>query len=196
MPLGSIGSFYDGGNVKVGSAVGFIAPDQTPEADESVTVFDPAVWVDPWVSAGATEQGWQVSWNPQTQDINIDEQPTPVDQQMTTATLQFIASLMEDTVQSWAWALNADKTVVAPGTGIFGKTVLTPSGTLKRYAATLETQTVNDMPRRYYAPSLTAAAQVTAQFQRAAAARMVPLTFTTVCNIDEITVTEITAAAT
>lgn len=186
MPMGDIGGFYDANNVLVGSACGFIAPVGTDPPADSVTVFDPAIWIDPWVAAGATEQGWQVNWNPSTQDINIDEQPTPVDQQMNTATLQFVANLSEDTVQTWQWALNADLTKVVTAGPVLGKSVLTPNGSLKRYFVVLETQSVNDTPTRYIVPEMTAAANVGAQFRRAASQRLIPVTFTSVCNLNEI----------
>jgi hypothetical protein len=197
MPIGDIGGFYDADNVLVGSAVGFIAPADTDAPEDSVTVWDPAIYVAPWVAAGATEQGWQLNWNPTTNDVNIDEQPTPVDQQLETATLQFVANLAEDTVQSWMWALNATKTVTAPATGVFGKTTLTPQGTLQKYAVTLETQNQLEMPRRFYVPRMTAAANVGATFRRGGGgARLIPVTFTSICQLNEIVVTDITAAAT
>jgi hypothetical protein len=191
--IGDIGGFYDENNVLVGSAVGFISPVGTPDPADSITVFDPAIWTAPWKSAGATEQGWQVNWNPQTQDVNIDEQPTPVDQQMTTASLQFVANLSEDTVQSWGFALNADATVVAPGASAFGKTTLVPNGSLKRYKVVLESQNFNDMPRRYIVPKMTCAANVGATFRRAAGQRLIPVTFTSICKLTDIQIVEITA---
>jgi hypothetical protein len=196
MPISSIGALYDASNVKVGSAVGFVSPVGTDDPDDSVLVFDPAIWVTPWLHAGATEQGWQVNWTPQTQDINIDEQPTPVDRQITTAALEFVANLAEDTLQSWGWALNADKTVVAPATGVFGKSVLTPSGVAKRMKVVLETQNVLDMPRRYIVPEMVCIANVGATFRRAASQRLIPVTFSSVCNLTDIRIDDITAPAT
>jgi hypothetical protein len=192
--IGDIGGFYDENNVLVGSAVGFVSPVGTPDPADSIEVFDPAIWIAPWASCGATEQGWQVNWNPQTNDINIDEQPTPVDQQMSTAALQFVANLAEDTVASWGFALNADKTVTAPSTGVFGKTTLTPNGSLKRYKVVLETQNQQDMPRRFIVPKMTCAANVGATFRRAAGARLIPVTFTSICKLSDIQVVEITHA--
>lgn len=196
MPLGDIGGFYDADEVLSGSAVGFVAPVGTDDPADSLTVFDPAIWIDPWKSAGGTEQGWQVNWAPQTQDINIDEQPTPVDQQMVTASLQFVANLSEDTVNSWGLALNADQTIIAPGAGTFGKTVLVPNGTLKRYKVVLESQTSGDMPVRYIVDEMTCAGNVGAQFRRAAGQRLIPVTFTSICPISGIKRVEITAAGT
>jgi len=195
MPISDIGALYDTDEVLVGSAVGFVSPVGTPDPADSLTVFDPTIWIDPWLSCGATEQGWQVNWSPQTQDINIDEQPTPVDQQMTTATLQFVANLSQDAIQQWQWALNADKTVIAPATGIMGKTKLTPSGILKKYKVVLETQNELDQPRRYIVPEMTAAANVGAQFRRAAGQRLIPITFTSTCKLSDIQIVDITAAA-
>lgn len=192
--IGDIGGFYDANNVLVGSAAGFACPVGTADPTDSATVFDAAVWASPWVALGATEQGWQVNWNPSTQDINIDEQPTPVDQQMTTATLQFVANLAEDTVQSWQYALNADKTTVASGSGISPKTKLVPNRTLKRYKVALETQSVDDFPVRYIVDQMTAAANVGAQFRRAAGQRLIPVTFTSVCDLSGIKRLELTGA--
>lgn len=196
MTIGNIGGFYNAANVLTGSAVGFVAPVGTDDPADSIVVFDPTVWVAPWVSCGGTEQGWQVNWNPQTQDISIDEQPTPVDQQMTTASLQFVANLSEDTVASWQYALNATKTVVAATVTVFGKTVLTPQPTLVRYKVVLESQTVNAMPRRYIVPIMTCAANVGAQFRRAAGQRLIPVTFTSICQLEDIQMVEITSSHT
>lgn len=196
MAIGDIGGFYDTDEVLVGSAIGFVSPVGTPDPDDSILVFDPAVWVDPWLSCGATEQGWQLNWSPQTQDINIDEQPTPVDEQMTTADLTFVANLSQDAIQQWQWALNGDKTVIAPSTGVFGKTKLTPSGILKKYKVVLETQNDLDMPRRFIVPEMTCAANVGAQFRRAAGQRLIPVTFKSTCKLSDIQIIDITAPAT
>lgn len=192
--IGDIGAFYDADKVEVGSAAGFISPVGTADPDDSVTVFDPAVWTTPWVPAGATEQGWQVNWNPTTERKYIDEQQTPVDEQMTEATLQFVANLAEDTVNSWQYALNADKTLVVASTGVAPKTILTPSRVLKRYKVVLETQSTDDYPVRWIVDEMTCAVNVGASFRRATGMRLIPVTFTSVCPLDGIQRVEITGA--
>lgn len=149
----------------------------------------------PYIPAGGTEQGWQVNWNPTTADIRIDEQPTPVDEQLETAVLQFVANLAQDTLTNWGIALNADKTVIAPASGVFGKTRLNPNSVLKRYKVFLETQSDLDMPRRFKVPLMTCAGNVGAQFKRSGTQRLIPVTFTSICNFSEIDISEITAAA-
>jgi hypothetical protein len=148
----------------------------------------------PWVAAGATDQGWQNNYNPTTQNIDIEEQQTPVDQQVTTAVFTFVANLAEDTIQSLQWALSATKSVQAPGpTNVFGKTTLSLQSTLPRYAVALETQNNYGMPRRYYVPRMTCAVNSGQTFRRAAAKRMVPVTFTSIVALSQIQVVEITA---
>lgn len=192
--IGDIGAFYDSDNVESGSAVGFISPVGTADPADSVTVFDPLIWVSPWLSAGATEQGWQVNWNPTTERKYIDEQQTPVDEQMTEATLQFVANLAEDVVANWQYAINADLTTVASSTGVAPKSILTPSRTLKRYKVALETQSVDDYPVRWVVDEMTCAVNVGVSFRRATGLRLIPVTFTSVCPLSGIKRVEITGA--
>jgi hypothetical protein len=196
MPRGAIGGFYDANKVLVGSAVAFLAPVATPDPHDSITVFDPAVWTTPWKSCGGTEQGWTVNWNPSVNDIRIDEQATPVDQEMDSATLQFVANLAEDTVQSWGLAMNATATAMAAGTGQPAKSRLVPSDKLLRYKVVLESQTTGDFPVRFIVPEMTCAANVGASFRRAAGARLIPVTFTSVCEISAIAIDFVTGPGT
>lgn len=288
--VGDIGTFYDAQNVKQGSAVGFISAVGTPDPADSITVFDPAIWVgatvdlgtptagtfamslkggrsfgtvdvtgiafgaiasaiesaiqavlpegftatvtggpadttpfvvsitgpgasqvvvvvdgtgltgaavvttpSPWSAAGGTEQGWQVVFNPTTEEKYIDEQQTPVDQAMTQAILQFTANLAEDVVLSWGLVLNADATVQAPSNTLFGKTTLVPSRTLKRKKVVLEHQSVGDFPVRWIVDEMTCAANTSAAFRRASGLRLIPVTFTSVCPLSGIKRVEITA---
>lgn len=146
-----------------------------------------------WSACGATEQGWAVNYTPTVQDINIEEQPTPVGQQVTTSKLEFVANLAEDTVASLQLALSAAATIQAPDATHFGKTTLTLQPTLPQLAVALETQNAKGLPRRYYIPVATCATNVGQTFRRAAASRMVPVTFTSVCDLSAIQIVEITA---
>lgn len=149
--------------------------------------------VSAWNPAGATEQGWQVNYNPNVQNINIEEQPTPTDSQVTDAVLTFVANLSEDTVENWLLALSAVKTIQAPTVTLFGKTMLTMQNSLPRVACALETKGSKGFPRRWYVPSMTVAANVGSNFRRAAQQRLIPVTFTSVCDLSAIQMVEITA---
>ncbi len=141
-----------------------------------------------YTAAGATEQGWQ--------DINVEEQQTPVAQEINTAVYQFVATLSEDTVKQLQWALGAQSTVQAAGMGVYGKTTLNLQGDLPTYCVVLETSNRRKNPRRYYVPEMTCAANFQQSFRRSNGQRMVPVTFSSVCAIEQITVEEIDAAPT
>lgn len=147
-------------------------------------------------AAGATEQGWQVNYNPSTQDITIEEQQTPVAQEINSAVYQFQAVLSEDTVKQLAWALGATTTVQAADSTHYGKTTLALQGSLPTYTVVLETQNRRNLPRRYYVPEMTCAANFTQTFRRSNGQRMVPVTFSSICAVEEIIVEEIEAIPT
>lgn len=168
-----------------------VTGDPTGLTGGALTVTD-----SPWKAAGATEQGWAVNYTPSTQDINIEEQPTPVQQQVTSAKFEFTANLAEDTVQSLQWALSATASVQAADATHHGKTTLTMQPTLPTLAVALETKNMFGFPRRYYVPRMTCAATVGQTFRRANSSRLVPVTFGSICNLDEIQVVEITSAPT
>lgn len=149
-----------------------------------------------YTAAGATEQGWQVNYNPSTQDITIEEQQTPVGQEINSAVYQFQATLSEDTAKQLAWALGATTTVQAADSTHFGKTTLNLQGDLPTYTVVLETKNRKSFPRRYYVPEMTCAANFTQTFRRSNGQRMVPVTFSSICAIEDISVEEIEAIPT
>lgn len=148
----------------------------------------------PWSPLGATEQGWQMNYGVSTQDINIEEQPTPVGRQLTSATFEFTANLSEDVVENLQYALNATKTIQAPDVTHYGKTSLRlQASALPIYAVALEVKNRFTMPRRYYVPEMTCATNVGQTFARARGQRLIPVTFSSVCAAELILVDEITS---
>lgn len=155
-----------------------------------------AVVPPPWISAGATSAGWTAAYNPTVQDTNIEEQPTPVQQQVTSATLQFTADLSEDTVRSLQLGLSATSNIQAPDTTHYGKNTMSLQPTLPKVAAALEAANKFGFPRRWYIPEATCAAQMQQAYRRANGQRLIPVTITSVCALSAIKVIEITAAHT
>jgi hypothetical protein len=149
--------------------------------------------LNPWSATGGTEQGWTTSWQPNATNIQIEEQATPVDQQMSSAAFQFSANLAEDTINNWQFATGGSLATQTPTTSLFGKTTLSMASVFTRFAIALETKNSVSMPRRFYAPSAIAVAQVSQAFRRADGARMIPVQFTTVCDITQCQIIEITA---
>lgn len=195
------GSLYNVNNVKVGVASGYIAPwnpvtkQPAPLVVDTSVLFDPTLWLaGTWLVAGATDQGWKLSVNSNTQVIDIEEQSSPADVEVTTREIKIEAALSEDTLQSMKWAYGSGNIVVtAPGTGQPGKSVLTLDDGLTYYTVALETQNTFGLARRIYVPKCVAATSVDTAFRRAAAKRMYPISFSSVCKPSEIQIVEITA---
>lgn len=146
-----------------------------------------------WLPAGGTEQGWQYNGQKSTQDITIEEQSTPVGVQVTSQQVNIAGTLAEDVMQSWQWGLNALKTVTAQGVGQPGKTELNLTDNLVHYAVALEMANKFGLPRRAYIPDTVAVENITIAFRRAAAMRMIPIGFRSVCATNLIRVQEITS---
>jgi len=180
----------------VGSAAGQIIVAKGTNALTGGSTPNTTVTSPLWTPAGATEQGWQNNYNPQTQDINIEEQQTSVGRKVTTATFDFTANLSEDTVASLKLALGAARTVQASDSTHFAVEELSLQQDLPVLAVALETANKYGMPRRYYIPGATCAVNVGQQFARARVQRLVPVTFSSVCNVEDIRIREITGPPT
>jgi hypothetical protein len=145
---------------------------------------------------GATEQGWQANYGVTTQDITIEEQQTPVGRNVTAATYEFVANLSEDTVENLQYAMASKRTIQAPDSTHFGATQLNLTDELPVYAVVLETRNRFKLPRRYYVPSATCAVNVGQTFARARGQRLIPVTFSSICPVEDIVIRELTAVPT
>jgi hypothetical protein len=146
-----------------------------------------------WTPAGSTEQGWAFNYNVSTQNVNIEEQQLPVDQKITDSTLQVTANLSEDRVRQLSLAYGTVATKQAADPTHVQKTRLTFSTNLSQLAVALETVNTYGYARRYYIPAAVSAVNVGVTFRRAAAPRLIPVTFTSVCPIEQIFIDEVEA---
>lgn len=151
-----------------------------------------------WSYVGATEAGVTLTFNPTVQDINIEEQPTPVGVAVSTAQLTVTANLSEETLAhiNLAWGNGATTAVTAPGAGQPGKTVLTLSTNFATVSCALIGMNQLGFARVLYIPTVVSAGQVQTAFRRAAQQRLYPLTLTAICPYNTITFTDLTAIAT
>jgi hypothetical protein len=203
----TIGSLYNANNVVVGQAAVFTAPAGTPMPTISASYnasdpFNTTFWPSPWVAVGATEQGWKVGATKNTQSIQIEEQSTPVGTTITTQSVTIEGSLSEDITATLVLALNATSVTTAPTTTVVGYDTVTLSSDPLYYAVALVTTnyTTWTVPttgsgskgRIYYAPKWTSLDNVTTSFRRAAAQRMYPVKFQTVCAENQIQIINVT----
>lgn len=194
---------YTTTNVLYGVGLLFTSPN--PSAGVGATVPSDAnlgvgsAWLTAgWSYVGATEAGVTLTFNPTTQNINIEEQPTPVGVAVNTADLQITANLSEETLAhiNMAWG-NGGVTAVTPaGAGQPGKSVLTLSTSFQTLSVALVGQNQLGFARVLYIPVVVSAGQVQTAFRRAAQQRLYPITLTAICPFNAITWTDLTAVAT
>jgi hypothetical protein len=189
---------WDTDNVLFGVGYLFTAPYLTAlPTDENLG--DASQWVaSSWMYAGATDQGVTTTFNPSMSNIQIEEQVTPVASVVSTATYQITFSMAEETIANIniAYGAGGTNTVTAAGTGQPGKTVLNLSSNFKLLAAAVLGKNEEGYPRVFYIPKVNSAGQVQTAFRRAADKRMYPVTLNALCDLSEMEVIDITAAAT
>lgn len=151
-----------------------------------------------WAYVGALLDGVTVTFNPTTQDINIEEQPTPVGVAITTANLTVTCNMSEETLANvnLAWG-NAGSIAVTPaGAGQPGKSVLTLSTNFQSVAVALVGKNTLGFAGVLSIPTVISAGQVQTAYRRAAQQRVYPLTLNSICPFSQITWTYLTSVAT
>jgi hypothetical protein len=151
-----------------------------------------------WGYVGATEAGVTVTFNPSTQNINIEEQPTPVGVAVNTADLQITCSLSEETLANvnLAWGNGGTIAVTPAGAGQPGKQVLTLSTNFQTMACAVVGKNQLGFARVLSIPTVISAGQVQTAYRRAAQQRLYPLTLSAICPFNQITWSDLTAIAT
>lgn len=194
---------YTTTNVLYGVGILFTAPNPSPGTGAAVpsdaNLGVGSSWLGlGWSYVGATEAGVTLTYNPSTQDINIEEQPTPVGVAVSTATLQITTNLSEETLGNvnLAWGNSGSLATTPAGAGQPGKTVLTLSTTFSTVSCALIGKNQEGYARVLYIPVVVSAGQVQTAYRRAAQQRLYPLTLSAICPFDSITWTDLTAVAT
>jgi hypothetical protein len=151
-----------------------------------------------WTYVGATDSGVTLNWNPSTQDISIEEQPTPVAVLVTNATLQVSFNFSEETLANVNMAMgnNGSIAVTAAGAGQPGKSILSLSTSFAHVAVAVVSKNQLGFARVFYVPEMMSAGQVQAAYRRSASQRLWACTFNTVCPFSQIQAIDLTAVAT
>jgi hypothetical protein len=186
------------GNVVVGLAAVFTAPLNTALPSDASLGVGSAWTGGGWSFIGATDSGVSLNWNPSTQDINIEEQPTPVAVLIEKATLEVSFDFSEETLSNINMAYGSTGTiaVTAAGAGQPGKSVLSLSTTLPTLACAVVGKNQLGFARVFNIPGVMSTASVKTDFRRSASQRLYPCTLSTVCPYSAIQVIDLTAVAT
>ena len=151
-----------------------------------------------WAYVGATLDGVTVTFAPTTQNIVIEEQPTPVGVAVSTADLTVTMNLSEETLANvnLSWGNGGTIAVTAPGASQPGKSVLTLSTNFQSMSVALVGKNAYGYAGVLYIPTVISAGQVQTAYRRAAQQRVYPLTLSAICPFQSITWSELTAIAT
>jgi hypothetical protein len=190
-------------NVLYGMAIAFTAPNPSPGVGATVpgdaSLGIGSSWLGlGWSYVGSTEAGVTLTFNPTTQNIMIEEQPTPVGVAISTADLQVTCNLSEETLVNinTTWGNGGSIATTAAGAGQPGKQVLTLSTNFSTLSVALVGKNQLGFARVLYVPVMVSAGQVQTAFRRAAQQRLYPLTLSVICPFNAITWTDLTAVAT
>ena len=185
-------------NVLYGVGILFTAPTTaTVPSDQNLGVG--SAWTGlGWSYIGGTLDGVTLTFAPTTQNILIEEQPTPVGVAVTTADLTVTCNLSEETLNnvSLAWGNSGSQAVTPAGAGQPGKTVLTLSTVFPSLSLALIGKNQLGYARVLYIPTVISAGQVQTAYRRAAQQRVYPLTLSAICPFTSITWSDLTSVAT
>lgn len=157
----------------------------------------PSAGANIWVPVGATEEGMTLRFTRDTEDINVEEQLTPVDVATTGVDMAAEVVLSEDTINTMIIAYGGGtKVITAPGVGQIGKTELTIGSDMDHYAMGFEVENEYGFFRRVMIPDVLSVGQAETSFRRAVAPRRYATSFRVICALDEIDVVEKTANST
>ena len=191
---------YNVKNILVGLAHLYYAP-AVPVAEPYVadTVLLGQIPVAPpsnWRYIGAVEEGVQQAFSRATQEHNIENQSSAVLRTVTSSTIEISTSLVEQTMENMKLAYGGGTiTQTAAAVGQPGKRRLTLSDELDFLSVILEGKNPEGFYRRYYIPRVVSTANVETNNRRAEAKKLLPVTLTAVCEITEIFVDDMVAAA-
>lgn len=189
---------YTAANVLTGSAMMFT---QVYDADvPPVVPADSAVlgtaWSSPWTPIGATESGITFSFKRTMDDINIDEQVTPVDKRTKDVAFTLDVELSEDTLNSMLLAYGGGEiTTTAAASGVTGVRVLEIASEPTYFSFGFEGINAYGEARRVMIPISVSQANAKTQYQRAKKQRTYMCSFESLVPPEDVVIREITAAA-
>jgi hypothetical protein len=152
-------------------------------------------WGGNWVAVGATNEGVTFAVDAKTNDIDVEEQMTPVLVTIDSEDISVSFTSAEDIVANMQLAYGTGSVLTQAATGsIIGKTTYTLGKTLNQYSVGFEAVNSFGLFRRVYIPLVvSAASKVETVYRRAKAERMYAVTLRALCDPTQIVITEQTA---
>lgn len=139
-----------------------------------------------WTPVGATDQGWKLNADKTTTKISIEEQSTPVSENLETQVVSVEGALSEDVSRTLQVAYNMTNAYTANSSGHAGYETLALTDTTLTYAVALVMANQLGFPRWAYIPVTSSLSNASAAFRRANAKRMYAVTFESICATSQI----------
>ncbi len=193
------GVLYNENNVAVGQAAVYIktwtsalvlaqiADATVPLSPAGVVAWEAAGWT----ILGATNEGFKINAEASTTTVTIEEQSTPVGEQMESKTVGIEAELAEDTLESisLAWGGGTIATVAGPP----AKRTMSLVDTIKYVQVAMEMKNSNGFARRIYIPKMSIFGSGETSFRRAAEKRLYPIKMNSLCKPSDIIIVDFTS---
>lgn len=186
---------FDPNKLFVGGVALYTSPANTPMVEDSLATG--ALWPDPWVSSGATQEGVQINSEPDLTRHRIDEQPTPAWVSVNARNFVLATVLVEDELETLKLALGSGTiTTTAAGTGQIGKKTYIFSSDLTPLAVGFEGRNHYGFWRRAYVPRVASVGSLEVPHRRAESPRAYPVSLEAMCRFEDMSVVDMTAEAT
>lgn len=148
-----------------------------------------------WQYIGATEEGVSQSFERDITDHRVEEQSSVAQQTVNTSALTYTASLAEHTLEHMvlSFGTGSIESVAGPA----GATIrrLRFSDELNYMSMLFEGRGPDGAFYRYYIPRISSTATSETAHRRSESKKLLPVTFTAICEMGEVFVDEIKAAA-
>lgn len=150
----------------------------------------------PWRFIGATEEGVSQSFERDITDHRVEEQSAVVLQTVNTSALTYTGSIAEHTLENMVLSFGTGAIESVPGAPA-GSTIrrLRFSDDLNYLALLFEGKGPDGKFYRYYIPRITSTATSETSHRRSESKKLLPVTFTAVCEMKDVFVDEIALAA-
>lgn len=190
---------YDRRNVLTGLASMFLkaADPEEPATIPPNTLALGGVWDTPWTPPGATTEGLTFGFSRDSNDISIEEQPSPVDTRTNGLSFTADVTLSEDTIQTMRIAYGGGTVdAVAATTTEFGYEDLEISDEMEDFAFGFEGENQFNLPRRVCIPVVKSVGDIQTAYRRADSQRSYEVSFKSLVALKDVKIRNITAAPT
>jgi hypothetical protein len=190
---------YDRRNVLTGMAAMFLKtvdPEEPAELPPNTLALG-AAWPTPWSPPGATTEGLTFGFSRDSNDITIEEQPSPVDTRTNGLEFTMDCTLSEDTIETMRIAYGGGiVTTVAATTTLHGYQDLKISSEMEDFAFGFEGENQFGLARRVVVPVVKSVGDIQTAYRRADSQRAYEVSFKSLVSLDDVLIRNITALPT